>query len=211
MRTLPGGERTMVAMSTLRIGTPVPRAIEEARVLDATGASVAVGTFWAKGPCLLVLLRHFGCVGCAEQMTELAPRLGDLAHAGVRTVLVGNGTPEQLAAFVERHAFQGAPVDVVTDPSLALYSALELRRSAWATIGPRALVDMARAMTAGIPHRPVEGDRTQQGGVLLVDGRGIVRFFHGNRSLGDHADTSDLVEAALLLRIEASSSAAARV
>jgi hypothetical protein len=63
-------------------------------------------------------------------------------------------------------------------------------------------------MTAGHPHRPVEGDRTQQGGVLLVDGRGIVRFFHSNRSLGDHADTSDLVEAALKLRIEASSAAA---
>ena len=197
----------MVAMSTPRVGAPVPRAIEEARVLDATGAPVSVGTFWAKGPCLLVLLRHFGCVGCAEQMTELSPRLSDLAHAGVRSVLVGNGTSEQLAAFVERHALQGAPVEVVTDPPLGLYSALELRRSAWATIGPRALVDMARAMTAGIPHRPVEGDKTQQGGVLLVDGRGIVRFFHRNRSLGDHADTSDLVEAALKLRIEASSAA----
>jgi hypothetical protein len=143
-------------------------------------------------------------------MAELAPRLGDLARVGVRTVLVGNGMPDQLATFVERHALKGAPVELVTDPSLGLYAALELRRSAWATIGPRALVDMARAMTAGHPHRPVEGDRTQQGGVLLVDGRGIVRFFHRNRSLGDHADTSDLVEAALKLRIE-DSSAAARV
>jgi len=198
-------------MSTPRVGAPIDRGIAETRIFDGTGASVAVGSFWAKGPCLLVLLRHFGCVGCAEQMTELAPRLGDLAHVGVRTVLVGNGTPEQLAAFVERHALQGAPVEVTTDPSLALYRALQLRRSAWATIGPRALVDMARAMTAGHPHRPVEGDSTQQGGVLLVDGRGIVRFFHSNRSLGDHADTSDLVEIALRLRIEASSDAAARV
>ncbi|HEX8794625.1 MAG TPA: peroxiredoxin-like family protein [Polyangiaceae bacterium] len=198
-------------MPTPRVGTPVDRSIADTRVLDASGASVAVGTFWANGPCLVVLLRHFGCVGCAEQMTELAPRLGDLAHAGVRTVLVGNGSREQLADFIERHALRGAPVEVVTDPPLALYAALELRRSTWATIGPRALVEIARAMTAGHPHRPTEGDRTQQGGVLLVDGRGIVRFFHSNRSLGDHADTSDLVEAALRLRIEASVSAAVRV
>lgn len=195
-------------MPTPHVGAPIDRGVADTRVLDATGAPVAVGTFWAHGPCLLVLLRHFGCVGCAEQMTELSPRLRDLAQAGVRTVLVGNGTPEQLAAFIERHALTGAPVEVVTDPPLGLYSALELRRSAWATIGPRALVDMARAMTAGHPHRPVEGDATQQGGVLLVDGRGIVRFYHRNRSLGDHADTSDLVEAALRLRIEASSAAA---
>lgn len=195
-------------MPVPRVGAPVDRSIADTRVLDATGASVAVGSFWAKGPCLLVLLRHFGCVGCAEQMKELSPRLGDLAHAGIRTVLVGNGTPAQLADFVERHALRGAPVEAATDPSLGLYAALELRRSAWATLGPRALVEIARAMTAGIPHRPVEGDSTQQGGVLLVDGRGIVRFFHRNRSLGDHADTSDLVEAALRLRIEASSAAA---
>lgn len=201
----------MVPMATPRVGEPVPRDIAEARVLDTRGAPVPLGSFWKSGPCLVVLLRHFGCVGCAEQMTELAPRLPDLARAGVRTVLVGNGNAEQLAAFVERHALGGAPVEVTTDPSLGLYAALELNRSAWATIGPRALVEIARAMAAGHPHRPTEGDRTQQGGVLLVDGRGVVRFFHRNRSLGDHAATGDLVEAALRLRIEESGAAAARV
>lgn len=197
-------------MPTARVGEPVPREIGEARVLDARGQPVPLGSFWASGACLVVLLRHFGCVGCAEQMSELAPRLPDLARAGVRTLLVGNGSPEQLEAFVERHALRGAPVEVATDPSLSVYAALGLHRSAWATIGPRALVEIARAMTAGHPHRATEGDRTQQGGVLLVDARGTVRFFHRNRSLGDHAATGDLVEAALRLRIE-ESGAAARV
>jgi peroxiredoxin len=197
-------------MPTPRVGEPVPREVAEARVLDARGEPVPLGSFWKSGPCLVVLLRHFGCVGCAEQVTELAPRLPDLARAGVRTVLTGSGSPDQLAAFVERHALSGAPVEVTTDPSLAVYAALGLHRSAWATIGPRALVELARALAAGHPHRPVEGDRTQQGGVLLVDGRGTARFFHRDRSLGDHAATGDLIEAALKLRIE-ESGAAARV
>jgi peroxiredoxin len=200
----------MVPMPIPRAGEPVPREVAEARVLDADGEPVPLGSFWESGPCLVVLLRHFGCVGCAEQVTELAPRLPELARAGVRTVLVGNGSPDQLAAFVERHALSGAPVEVTTDPSLAVYSAIGLYRSAWATIGPRALVEFARALAAGHPHRPTEGDYTQQGGVLLVDRRGTVRFFHRNRSLGDHSPTGDLVEAALKLRIE-ESGAAARV
>jgi peroxiredoxin len=194
----------MLGVATPRVGAPVPQQAAEARVTRARGDSVPLGSFWERGPCLLLLLRHFGCVGCAEQVTEIAPRLPELARAGVRTVLVGNGTREQMAAFVERHALAGAAVEVTTDPSLAVYAALGLRRSAWATLGPRALVDIGRAMAAGHPHRPVEGDAIQQGGVLLVDGRGVVRFFHDNRSLGDHPSASDLVEAALRLRLEAS-------
>jgi peroxiredoxin len=191
-------------MPALRVGSPVPKDVADALVVDASGAKVPLASFWARGPCLVVLLRHFGCVGCAEQVTELRPRFDELARAGVRAVLVGNGTPEQMAGFVERHALSGCPVDVTTDPGLGAYAALALRRSVWATLGPRALVDMARAMGAGHPHRRVEGDATQQGGVLLVDARGVVRVFHANRSLGDHTPTNDLVEAALRLAIETS-------
>jgi hypothetical protein len=126
----------------------------------------------------------------------------------VRTVLVGNGSREHLAAFVERHALTRAPVEATTDPTLAVYAALDLRRSVWATVGPRALAETVRAIGAGHPLRRVEGDATQQGAVLLVDAEGVVRFFHANRSLGDHASASDVVEAVLRLKIESSSVAA---
>jgi peroxiredoxin len=197
-----------VVGTTPKLGEVLPRAFADAVVTDARGAEVALSSFWEGGPCLLVLLRHFGCVGCAEQVTELAPRLDELARAGVRVVLVGNGTKEQLVAFMARQALVGAAVDVVTDPSLRAYEALGLVRSAWATVGPRALYQLARAMGAGFPHRLVEGDPTQQGGAILVDERGVVRFIHRNRSLGDHASASDLVEAALRLAIEQRSGAA---
>jgi peroxiredoxin len=194
--------------TTPKLGEVIPRPVGATVVTDARGAEAKLSSFWEGGPCLLVLLRHFGCVGCAEQVTELAPRLDELARAGVRVVLVGNGTREQLTAFVERHALGGAAVEVVTDPSLRAYEAMGLVRSAWATVGPRALYELARAMGEGHPHRPVEGDPTQQGGVILVDARGVVRFIHRNRSLGDHAAASDLVEAALRLAIEQRNAAA---
>jgi peroxiredoxin len=195
---------------SMRVGSPIPQPVADAHVFDARGSDVVLGTFWSTKPCLLVLLRHFGCIGCSEQVTELAPRLDEIARAGVRTVLVGNGSPEQLAAFIERNALQGAACDAVTDPSLVVYASLGLRRSVWATFGPRALVDAARALAAGHANRRVEGDATQQGGVVLVDRAGTVRFLHENQSLGDHARASDVVEAVLRLEIE-SSDAPARV
>ncbi|AKV00068.1 hypothetical protein AKJ09_06731 [Labilithrix luteola] len=195
-------------MADVYEGASVPREVAQATVLDAAGARVQLASFWQNGPCMLVLLRQFGCVSCAQQVTELSSRLDELARAGVHTVLVGNGTREELVAFVDRHALAGAPVEAVTDPELEAYRALGLVRSAWATVGPRAIVGTVRAMAAGFPHRAPEGDRTQQGGVLFVDGRGVVRLYKRNRSICDYLPASELVEAALRLAIERAGSAA---
>jgi peroxiredoxin len=189
-------------MAPPRLGERVPRALAEAEVVDAAGARVVLGGFWQGNACVVIFLRHFGCVGCSEQVTELAPRLDELGRLGVRVVLVGNGAPAQRDGFVERHALAGAAADVVTDEALAAYRAAGLLRSLFATLGPRSLWESARAMGRGHPHRAVQGDPTQQGGALVVDRRGVVVFYKRNRSIGDHAPASDLVEAALRVAIE---------
>jgi peroxiredoxin len=189
-------------MVGVTVGKRVPYDVSNARVLDASGAEVRVGSFWDRAACLLVLLRHFGCVGCAVQVRELAPRLFEMSRAGARVVLVGNGSVEQRAAFVARSAFEGAPALLVTDPSLRLYGALGLVRSAWATLRPRSLFEEARALAKGHPYRTPEGDLMQQGGALLVDRAGVVRLFHRSRSVGGHPPASDLVDAVVRLALE---------
>ena len=188
---------------SLRVSTPVPRAVADACVTLASGERVRLGSFWEDGtPAVILWLRHFGCVGCSQEVTELTPRLGELERAGARVVLVGNGNRDQLGGFILRHGLAGAHAVTATDPSLETYRAAGLTRSAWATFGPRAIVDLARAMTAGHAHRSVEGDSTQQGGAIVVDAHGIVRLFHDNRSIGDYVPASDVVDAVLRLEIE---------
>ena len=181
-----------------------PPTLADAVALDRAGNERRLGELWEKQPCVVVMLRHFGCIGCDVTVTGLAPRLAELHAAGARTVLVGNGAPAAIDGFVERHGLADKPVDVLTDPSLSVFRAAGLVRSAWATFGPRAIVDYVRAVGAGFVPRPVAGDLLQQGGALVVDAGGRVVFRHVATHLADHADGSDLVDAALGLALRRS-------
>jgi hypothetical protein len=175
--------------------------LADAVVLDRAGAGRPLGSYWEKQACVVVMLRHFGCIGCDVTVTELAPRLVELHAAGARTLLVGNGPPGAIDGFVERQGLGDKPVDVLTDPTLAAFRAAGLVRSAWATFGPRAIVDYVRALAHGFSPRRTEGDYFQQGGALVVDAGGRVVLHHVATHLGDHADGSDLVDAALGLAL----------
>ena len=155
-------------------------------------------------PLLLVFLRHFGCISCSHHVTELAPRLDELHALGVRTLFIGNGTPNFIEGFVERFSLADKPVEITTDPTLESFAAAGLVRSAWATFGPQAIWDALRAWGAGHTNEPTEGDDLQQGGTLLVDERGVVVWYHRNQSLLRHAATVDVVEAALQIKSERS-------
>jgi len=170
-------------------------------VIDRDGRSQTLGALVGSHPALVVFLRHFGCVGCDLQVRTLLPRQPELTDLGVRIVLVGSGLPEHARAFVDRWALDERHVTVVIDPTLRVFRAAGLVRSAWATFGPRALFSELLAIGAGLRPRPPKGDSLQQGGTLLLDAAGEVVFFHANRFIGDRVNAADLVEAATRLHL----------
>lgn len=102
--------------------------------------------------------------------------------AGATLQVIGNGAPMFMAGFRETTGYDGA---LYTDPSLAVYKALELRRG-WATIlDPRAAKNAARALAGGFRQGRTQGDATQQGGVLVVATDGTICFRHADRVAGD--------------------------
>lgn len=182
---------------TVRVGDPVPRELADAPVLDAGGGVSRLCEHWAGGPAALVFLRHFACIACTEHVTVLAPRLHELTRLGLRVVYVGNGEPRYIEAFVERNGIDPEVVEVITDPTLAAHRALELRRSLGSTLGPRALWNVGRALMSGFRPSTIEGDAQQQGGVLVIDRDGRVAFVHRDRATGDHANTTEVIAAAM--------------
>lgn len=111
-------------------------------------------------------------------------------------LFVGNGAPMFIEGFVEREKLADQPITIVTDPSLAVFEAADLERSVLATVGPAAIKAAWRARKAGYRQPGIEGDKLQQGGMLLLDGSGAAAFYHRNEHLGDHADPKAVVAAA---------------
>jgi hypothetical protein len=129
----------------------------------------------------------------------LIARLPELAALGVRLILVGNGPPSALAAFVRDMALSRHAVTVVTDPTLAAFQATQLGRPRFH--GLRAVVEAVRELAAGYAPGRVIGDARQLGGAFLVDANGRVVYHHRSRSPGDLVDSSDIVHAALALLV----------
>ena len=190
-------------MRPIELHTPVPEDLGVLCVEGVGGTSHPVGVFWEDQPCLLVFLRHFGCIGCSENVRELAPRLPELKRLGIRTVLIGCGAPLFIPPFQERHNLLHAPVELYSDPDLATYRAAGLAYGLWEGFRPRSLIEMGRAFTQGNVQKAIQGDLRQHAGAMLIDQKGTVRFYHRNERVGDHASLPALMQVALTLWAEA--------
>lgn len=182
---------------TLELGRELPKELRDALVRDASGREQRLGDLAAGRTTLFVFLRHFGCIGCSRQVDVLVPSMGELRDLGVAVVLVGNGEPAHIPAFVERQRLAGYPVTIVTDPTLRAHRAAGLARSVWATIGPRALVADVRAWVGGYAGAGRQGDAFQQGGVLLVGAGGTLLFESASTSAPEPVPAAVILDAAL--------------
>jgi peroxiredoxin len=191
-------------MAPLRAGDPLPPELTAATVLDEEGEPYALRELIAGRPCLLIFLRHFGCIGCSENVHDLGPRLAELEHMGLQTLFIGNGAPRFIEDFVARNGIADRSARFFTDPTLRAFRATGLHRGVLRTLGPRAVADAVGALGRGHRQGRLLGDPWQQGGTLLVDRAGVVRYLHRNRRLGDHAGAVDIADAALKLLVQAS-------
>jgi peroxiredoxin len=157
---------------------------------DALGDRTAVAVF----------LRHFGCIGCTQQINDLVPRLPELDALGVRVVLVGNGDPPFIDEFMRRHNLLATSVVVVTDPSLATYKAAGFDRSTRGTFGLGSIVRRLRAAGKGATGYGGSGDLLQQGGAVVFAPDGSVALHYASHAVGDNVDVSDVVGVALRLQ-----------
>jgi peroxiredoxin len=136
----------------------------------ATGASLEA--LAARGPLLLVFLRHFGCPLCQEMVADVAARRSAMAASGTTVVFVHMHPEPQAAAFFAR--FGVSDLERVSDPVRTLYGAFgvpQVGPSSW--LDPGTWRSYFRTIVHG-RHLPgyVGGNVAQGSGVVrLVDGR----------------------------------------
>jgi len=127
---------------------------------------------------------------CREQVARFRQHYARFQAAGANLVAIGNGTPQMAADFV---ASFSVPFPVYTDPERSSYKLAGLKRSFG--LGVASIGRARRAMAAGHRQGRMQGDPWQQGGVLIIDTSGSVRWRHVDSSAGDHCSVTRVLEA----------------
>ena len=163
-------------------------------VLRPDGTPVRLGSLWGERPVVLALMRHFGCIFCKEQVSQITPIVGDIHEAGAELVIVGSGSPQMAGFFAEDY---GVTTPVLTDPTREVYRVLETRRPMLSVIDLRGFLTGLRALWHG--HRQQFGaelgDNAQLGGVFIVRPGGEVAWAHCSAFPGDHPTNAELLAA----------------
>jgi peroxiredoxin len=126
----------------------------------------------ARGPVVLVFLRHFGCPLCQEMVADVAARRATMIANGATVVFVHMHPEPQAAVFFARYGV--ADLQRVSDPDRTLYLAFGVPRAkptSWLSVGT--LRHYLSAIVRG-GHLPnlVGGDVGQMSAVVrIVDGR----------------------------------------
>jgi hypothetical protein len=107
-------------------------------------------------------------------------------------VVVGNGQPWFIEGFREKSQYKG---EVYTDPSLASFKAMRLRRDLRSSMGLRVVRNAVQAYRDGYRQTKVQGDPWQQGGVFVIDSDGNICFSYASERAGEHPPTHEIVRA----------------
>jgi hypothetical protein len=114
-----------------------------------------------------------------------------LATFGARLVFVGSGSPEMAADFVASFSISSP---VLVDETCEAFQAAGMRRSMFATLHWRTVLNAVRAWRRGFRQGRVAGSPWQQGGVVVFDRSGEICHLEVDRAGGDEFDTVALME-----------------
>jgi peroxiredoxin len=152
---------------------------------DWLGRDVRLGDLWADGPALLLFVRHWGCTFCRDQAVRLDRDRDAFTAAGVRPVVIGQGTPEAAARFRADHDIG---VELLVDPGRGAFRAAGTKVGTMGELmGPRQMARaLARSLRSGVHQGRTVGHPAQLGGSLLVLADGSLPWCHLSDDASDY-------------------------
>jgi len=116
-------------------------------------------------------------------------------EAGVRLAVIGQGEPEDAAAFREE---QGIDLRLLVDPDRRSYRAAGAKLAVFSELlGPRLMWrGLKRARAVGVSQGKTIGHPAQAGGVLVVARDWSIRWAHMSRDAGDIPSNEEVIAAA---------------
>ena len=112
---------------TLVIGESLPPSLRTCEVTTSDGRTQTIESMVVERATVLLFVRHFGCIGCSENVGQLSPRFQELADLDTQVILIGCSPATYIEGFRERHNLLHSPALVCTDPSLESHRAAGFR------------------------------------------------------------------------------------
>ncbi len=187
----------MTKTRQLNFNQPAP----DLALQNTAGEPVQLSKLWAQTPLLLAFTRHFGCTQCKEMLEELVAGREQLEKAGLRIVVITQGTPQTTADF----AAQFAPgLLCLSDPTRAAYQAYRLERgSLYQTfLNPKVWAAISRSRKKGyaVETPPPGQDAMQMSGTFIISRQGRIELPYYYDHIADHPPLNLLLSGVLATR-----------
>ena len=159
--------------------------------LEGKSGRYSIKELCHNGPLLLLLLRHFGCPLCREQLLVTASVFDQLQQLGISVIGVG----QNIGAEAEDYGSSlGLPFPVYGDRDNKLYRELAMPRGSWwqVTFGPmlrQPLKALQRFRYIGKPGKDVQ----QLGGAALFSQESKLLWCYRQRDSGDVISGDELI------------------
>jgi peroxiredoxin len=159
---------------------------EHAIAATRTESGESLADLSDQSPLFMVFLRHAGCTFCREALGDLSVDRAKIEAEGKRVVLVHQGQAGDLDGLLAKYRLDG--VQVVSDPSVALYRAFNIGRGTLVQLfGIGEFVRGFAATLRGHVIGKLAGDGFQMPGVFVVQNGRIVRA-HRHRAASERPD-----------------------
>nr|CUU00395.1 hypothetical transcript [Hymenolepis microstoma] len=153
-----------------------------------------VKTFWESSPCIIALLRRFGCPFCRLETLELSRMKQTLQSKGVRLIAIGHDK-DGLEDFKAGKFFDG---ELYMDETRDTYNSLELGRVGMVSGFMSLLSGPGRSLIHETKEKKVDGnlkgDGWQTGGLLVIDKGGDVLYSFKQAKITENPDYAKIRE-----------------
>ncbi|MBN9500984.1 MAG: AhpC/TSA family protein [Armatimonadetes bacterium] len=149
----------------------------ELTVMLDDGASVSLSSLYEGAPLAIVFLRHFGCVFCRYQVSQLRK------DADLNLVFVCMEPPSEAKAFKEKLR---SPHRFICDSDRRLYESFGISRATMSQVfSLRTVRRGMQAMLAGSRQSRPTSDPMQLSGAFCLDKTGKTRWSHYAQDVSD--------------------------
>jgi hypothetical protein len=151
-----------------------------------SGESVELESLYRDRPLALVFLRHFGCIFCREQITQLR------GFPNENVVLVAMGKVQETSDFREK---MESPQLFISDPNKSLHELFGLRRGSFTQMfNPTTFKRGFAASKMGNKVGSPVGDPWMLAGTFIIQCNGELSFSHYSRDASDNLTGETIIE-----------------